>query len=62
MDLGKSILMIGQLLKERGLPSRIRIEPMPFLEASHYTIKVFVKFGVVKMGALHISSLSCSKA
>jgi hypothetical protein len=35
---------------------------LPFPEASHSTIKVFVKSGVVKTGALHITSLSCSKA
>ena len=35
---------------------------MPFPEASHYTIKVFVKSGVVNIGALHIASLSCPKA
>jgi hypothetical protein len=50
------------LSKARGLPSCIRTTPMPFIEASHSTIKVFVKFGVVKIGALHIASLSCSKA
>jgi hypothetical protein len=34
---------------------------MPFPEASHSIIKVFVKYGVVKIGSLHIASLGCSK-
>ena len=44
-----------------GLPSCIKIAPIPFLEASHSTIKVFVKFGVAMTGARHIGSLKCSK-
>jgi hypothetical protein len=57
-----SFPLSGQLSKARGLPSYIRTTPIPFPEASHSTIKVFVKFGVVKTGALHITSLSCSKS
>jgi hypothetical protein len=48
-------------LMSRGLPSCIRTAPIPFPEASHSIINVFVKSGVVKTGALHITSLSCSK-
>ena len=45
-----------------GLPSCIKTAPIPFLEASHSTINVFVKSGVAKTGATHIASLRCSKA
>ena len=45
-----------------GLPSCIKITPIPFLEASHSIIKVFVKSGVANTGARHIASLRCSKA
>ena len=45
-----------------GLPSCIKKTPIPFPEASHSTIKVFVKFGVAKTGARHIASFRCSKA
>jgi hypothetical protein len=62
MGLCKSFPLSDQLSKARGLPSCIRIAPIPFPEASHSTINVFVKFGVVKTGTLHITSLSCSKA
>jgi hypothetical protein len=62
MGLCKSFPLSGQLSKVRGLPSCIRTAPIPFPKASHSTIKVFVKSGVVKTGALHITSLSCSKA
>jgi hypothetical protein len=61
MGLCKSLPLSGQLSKARGLPSCIRTAPIPFPEASHSTIKVFVKSGVVKIGAVHITSLSCSK-
>jgi hypothetical protein len=53
---------VVELSKARGLPSCIRTTPIPFPEASHSTIKVFVKSGVVKTGAFHITSLSFSKA
>jgi hypothetical protein len=62
MGLCKSFPLSGQLSKARGLPSCIRTTPISFPEASHSIIKVFVKFGVVKKGDLHITSLSCSKA
>jgi hypothetical protein len=62
MGLCKSFPLSGQLSKPRGLPSCIRTTPIPFPEASHSTIKVFVKSRVVKTGALHITSLSCPKA
>ena len=39
-----------------------KIKPIPFLEASHSTIKAFVKSGVAKTDARHIASLRCSKA
>ena len=45
-----------------GLPSCIKTAPMPFPEASHSTIKVFVKSGVANTGALHITCLRSSKA
>jgi hypothetical protein len=61
MGLCKSFPLSGQLSKDRGLPSCIRIAPIPFLEASHSTIKFFVKSRVVKIGAFHITSLICSK-
>ena len=61
MGLCKSLPLSGRLSKARFLPSYIRTAPIPFPEASHSTIKVFVKSGVVKTGALHITSLSCSK-
>jgi hypothetical protein len=61
MGLCKSLPLSGRLSKARGLPYCIRTAPIPFLEASHSTIKVFVKSGVVKTGAVHITSLSCSK-
>jgi hypothetical protein len=61
MGLCKSFPLSGQLSKARGLPYCIRTTPIPFPEASHSTIKVFVKSGVVKTGAFHITSLSCSK-
>ena len=62
MGLCKSLPLSGRLSKARGLPSCIRAAPIPILEASHSTIKVFVKSGVVKTGDFHITSLSCSKA
>jgi len=43
--------LIGRLPKEMGLPYCIKTTPIPFPEASHSTIKVFVKFGVAKTGA-----------
>ena len=45
-----------------GLPYCIKTTPIPFLEASHSTIKVFVKYNVAKTSARHIASLRCSKA
>ena len=54
--------MIGQLSKAMGLSSCIKTTPIPFPEASHSTIKVFVKFGVAKISAWHISYLRCLKA
>ena len=41
--------------------SCISTTPIPFPEASHSTIKVFVKYGVNKIGALHMASLICWK-
>jgi hypothetical protein len=61
MVLCKSFPLSGQLSKARGLPSCIRTTPIPFPDASHSTLKVFVKSGVVKIGYFHITSLSCSK-
>jgi hypothetical protein len=54
MGLCKSLPLSGRLSKARGLPSYIRTTPIPFPE-------VFVKYGVVKTGVVHITSLSCSK-
>ena len=54
--------LIVQLLKAMDLHSYIRKELISFPEASNSTIKVFVRFGVVKTGALHIASLIGSKA
>ena len=45
-----------------GPPSCIKKTPIQFPEASHSTIKVFVKSGVAKTGDMHIASLRCSKA
>ena len=45
-----------------GLPSYIKTTPIPFPEASHSIIKVFVNYGVAKTGARHITSLRCSNA
>jgi hypothetical protein len=45
-----------------GLPSYIKMTLMPFLEASHSTIKVFVKSGVANTEAMHITYLRSSKA
>ena len=45
-----------------GLPSFIKTTPIPFPEASHSTIKVFLRSGVAKTDARHIASLRCSKA
>jgi hypothetical protein len=61
MGLCKSLPLSGRLSKASGLPYCIRTAPIPFPNASHSTVKVFVKSGVVKTGALHITSLSCSK-
>jgi hypothetical protein len=61
MGLCKSFALSIQLSKAKGLPSCIRTTPIPFPEASHSTIKVFVKSGVVKTGAFQITSLSFSK-
>jgi hypothetical protein len=60
MGLCNSFPLSGQLSKARALPSCIRTTPIPFLEASHSTIKVLVKSRVVKIGSFHITSLSCS--
>ena len=62
MGFCKSFHLIGWLSKEMGLPSCIRTSPMTFFQEWHSTTNVLVKFGVVKIGALHIASLSCSKA
>ncbi|CAF4344334.1 unnamed protein product, partial [Adineta steineri] len=51
-----------QLSNAMGLPSCIKTTLMPFLEASHSTIKVFVKSGVANTGAMHITCLRSSKA
>ena len=45
-----------------GLPSCIKTAPIPFPEASHSTIKVFVKSGIAKTSDRHIDSLICSEA
>ena len=44
-----------------GLSSCIGTTPIPFPEASHSTIKNFVKSGVPKTDSWHIASLKCSK-
>jgi len=49
--------LIGRLSKAIGLPSYIKTTPIPFPEASHSTIKKFVKSDVAKIGAWHIASL-----
>jgi hypothetical protein len=61
MGLCKSFPLSGQHSKAMGLPSCKWTTPITFPEASNSTIKVFVKSGVVKTGAFHITSLSCSK-
>jgi hypothetical protein len=61
MGLCKSFPLSDRLSKARGLPYCIRTTPIPFPEASHSTVNVFVKSGVVKTGALHITYLICSK-
>jgi hypothetical protein len=61
MGLTKFFPLSWLLSKARGLPSYIKIAPIPWLEASHFTINVFVKSGVAKMGVVHIASLSFSK-
>jgi hypothetical protein len=61
MGLYKSFPLSVQLSKARAIHYFIRTTPIPFVEASHSTIKVFVKSRVVKIGALQITSLSCSK-
>ena len=48
--------------KSNGSSLFIKTTPIPFPEASHSTIKVFVKSGVAKTGARHVASLRCSKA
>ena len=45
-----------------GITYCIKTTPIPFPEASHSTIKIFVKSGVAKTGARHIASLRCAKA
>ena len=45
-----------------GLPSYIKTTPIPFLEASHSKINVFMNYGIAKTDARHIASLRCSKA
>ena len=45
-----------------GFPYFIKTTPIPFHEASHSTIKVFLKSGIAKIGARDIASLICSKA
>ena len=45
-----------------GLPSCIKTTPISFPEASHSTIKVFLKSGVANIGALHIAYLRSLKA
>jgi hypothetical protein len=47
--------------KERGLPYCIKNAPIPWPNASHYSINVFVKLGVANMRVVHIASLSFSK-
>ena len=54
--------LIGWLVKEIKCPSHISTAPIPFPEASHSVIKVFVNFGVNKKRALHMAYLSCWKA
>jgi hypothetical protein len=49
------------LSKARGLPSCIKITPIPCHEASHSTIIFFVKSGVANTGVVHIASLCFSK-
>ena len=44
-----------------GLCSCIKTTPIPFPEASHSTIKVFLKSGVAKTSAWHIAYLRSSK-
>src|ERR1700733_12706938 len=58
----KNFPLIGRLSKAMGLSSCIRTAPIPFPEASHSTIKVFVNPGVGKTSGWHIGCLRCSKA
>jgi hypothetical protein len=61
MGLNNFFPLSGLLSKERGLPSCIKTAPIPWLEASHSSINVFLKLGVAKMGVLHIAYLIFSK-
>ena len=54
--------LIGWLSKEMGLPYCIKSMLIQFPKASHSTLKVFMKSGITKIGAQHISSLRCSKS
>jgi hypothetical protein len=61
MGLTKFFPLICMLSKEMGLPSYIKTTLIPWPEASHSTINVFVTLGVVKTGVVHIASLSFLK-
>jgi hypothetical protein len=61
MGLSKFFNLRWLLSKARGLPSCIKIVPMPCPEASHSTIKVFVNLGVARTRVVHIASLRFSK-
>jgi hypothetical protein len=49
-------------LRTRVLPYCIKNSPIPWCEASHSTINVFVISGVDRMGIVHITFLNYSKA
>jgi hypothetical protein len=61
MGLSKFFPLSWLLSKGRGLPSRIKTEPIPWIEASHTTINVFVKSSVAETRVVHVASLSFSK-
>jgi len=60
MGLSKLFPLSLLLSKARVLPHCIKFAPMPWLEASHSTMDIFVKLGVTRMRVVHVASLSSS--
>jgi hypothetical protein len=61
MGLTKFFPLIWLISKAMGLPYYIKTAPIPWSEASHSTVNVFVKSGVAGTREVHIASLSFSK-